>query len=59
MGAGGGATEGTSGDVEVPSETRGDSVVSFGGVSIVGAISEGSCSWEMQSMRGVVLGLER
>ena len=48
----------TSGLVEVPRETRGDSRLSFGGVSIVGAIGEGGWSWEIWSMRGVGLGLE-
>jgi hypothetical protein len=55
----GGAAEGTSGDVEVPRETRGDSELSLGGVSMVGAIGEGGRSWDIRSMSGVVLGLER
>ena len=48
----------TSGLVEVPRDTRGDSELSFGGVSITGAIGEGGRSWEIQLMRGVGLGLE-
>jgi hypothetical protein len=58
-GAGGGTAEGTSGLVTVPRDTRGDSGLSLGGVSIAGVIGEGGCSWEIQSIRGVVLGLER
>ena len=44
--------------VEVPRETRGDSRLSFGGVSMAGAIGEGGWSWEIQSMSSVGLGLE-
>ena len=44
--------------VEVPRDTRGDSELSCGGVLIMGAIGEGGRSWEIQSMRGVGLGLE-
>ena len=48
----------TLGLVEVPREMSGDSEFSFGRVSMTGAIGEGGQSWEMQSMRGVGLGLE-
>ena len=48
----------SSGLVEVPKEMRGDSDLSFGGVSMTGAIGEGGHSWEIRSMRGVGLGLE-
>ena len=47
-----------SGLVDVPKETRGDSRLSFGGVSIVGAIGEGGWSWEIRSISSVGLGLE-
>ena len=42
-----GGVAGTSGLVPIPNETRGDSKFSLGGVSIVGAIGDGGCSWEM------------
>ena len=47
-----------SGLVDVPNETRGDSDLSFGGVSIAGAIGEGGWSWEIRSISSVGLGLE-
>jgi hypothetical protein len=56
---GGGSLTGMSGLVQVPRDTRGESEGSFGGVSIVGAIGDGGCSWEIRSMRGVDFGLER
>ena len=37
----------TLGLVEVPKEMRGDSELSFGGVSMTGAIGDGGQSWEM------------
>ena len=47
-----------SGLVDIPKETRGDSRLSFGRVSIMGAISEGGWSCEICSISGVGLGLE-
>ena len=47
-----------SGLVDVPNETRGDSDLSFGAVSIMGAIGEGGWSCEIRSISGVGLGLE-
>jgi hypothetical protein len=56
---GGGSWAGTSGLVVVPSETRGESEGSLGGESMVGAMGEGGCWWDILSRRGVALGLER
>ena len=51
-------TTAISGLVDVPRETRGDSDLSLGGVSITGAIGEGGWSCEIRSISGVGLGLE-
>jgi hypothetical protein len=56
---GGGSLAGTSGLVEDPRDTKGESEGFFGGESIVGAMGDGGCSWEIRSISGVVLGLER
>ena len=58
-GAAGGNFVGTSGLVTVPRDTRGDSGLSLGGVSMAGAIGEGGRSWDIRSIRGVIFGLER
>ena len=47
-----------SGLVEVPNETRGDSDLSFGAVSIMGAIGEGGWSCKIHLISHVGLGLE-
>ena len=49
----------TLGLVVVPKETKGDSELSLGRVLITGAIGDRGWSWEMWSMSGVGLGLER
>ena len=58
-GAAGGNFVATSGLVTEPRETKGDSGLSLGGVSMVGAIGEGGRSWDIRSIRGVIFGLER